>query len=105
MMECIKKYLKTGLVPYKAISLPFKKLQLEISKELFECIESIVKDEWINADDFYNTYLSNVARKFDAKTKNMVTKFVKKYCEFYGLEYESSLSNGVKKFIIKNRTI
>jgi hypothetical protein len=105
MMECIKKYLKTGLVPYKAISLPFKKLQLEISKELFECIEFIIKDEWINADDFYNTYLSNLARKFDAKTKNMVTKHVKKYCEFYGLDYDSQLSNGVKKFIIKNRVI
>jgi hypothetical protein len=105
MMECIKKYLKSGLVPYKAISLPFKKLKLEISNQLFECIEMITKDEWINADDFYNTYLSNMQRKFDAKTKNMVTKHIKKYCEFYGLDYEEVRTNGVKKFIIKNRTI
>ena len=104
-MECIKKYLKSGLVPYKAISLPFKKLQLEISKELFECIEILNRDEWFSADDFYNTYLSNVPRKFEAKTKNMVTKYVKRYCEFYGCDYDSSLSNGIKKFIIKNRVI
>jgi len=103
MMECIKKYLKTGLVPYKAISLPFKKLQLEITKELFECIETVAKNEWINADEFYNLYLSNMQRKFDAKTKNMVTKYIKKYCEFYGLEYESTLSNGIKKFMIKQK--
>jgi len=105
MMECLKKYLNVGLLTYKTISLPFKKLQVEISKELFECIEAVVKDEWIDANEFYNNYQLNVPKKWDAKTKNMVTICIKKYCEFYGLDYDSTTSNGVKKFMLKNRNI
>ena len=105
MIECLKKYLNFGLLPYKAISLPFKRLEVDITKELFECITSIKKDDWVNFDEFYDMYVMNIPKRWNAKTKNAVTKDLKKYCEFYGLDYEEIRTNGVKKFIIKNRTI
>lgn len=99
MIECLKKYLKNGLMPYKAISLPLKKLQVELTKELFDCIHNLSKNEWISADEFYLNYMANV-KKFSEKTKTFVTQAIKKYCEFYGLKYESATSNGVKRFMI-----
>ena len=65
----------------------------------------IDKGEYINANEFYDNYITYIPKKWDAKTKNMVTKDIKRYCEFYGLDYEEITSNGVKKFIIKNRVI
>jgi hypothetical protein len=103
MIECLKKYLNIGLLPYKAISLPLKKLQVDISKELFDCINAIQKDEWVSFDEFYTSYCSTV-KKFTEKTKTAVTQSIKnKYCEFYGLIYEDRTSNGIKKFMIKTK--
>lgn len=102
MIECIKKYLSNGLMSYKSISLPFKKLQVEITKELFECIDAVSKNEWINSNDFYDTYVSMIPKRWNAKTKNAVTLDLKKYCKFYNYEYDSQTSNGVKKFMIRN---
>ena len=99
MIECLKKYLKSGLISYKAISLPLKKLQVEMSKELYICIHECKKNEWITFNDFYATYCSTI-KKFSEKTKTFVTQSLKKYCEFYFLTYEDTTSNGVKKFII-----
>lgn len=100
MIECLKKYLANGLMPYKSISLPYKKLQVEIGKELFECIDSANKNERLDANNFYETYLSMIPKRWNAKTKNSVTIDVKKYCKFFGYNYESITSNGVKKFSI-----
>lgn len=100
MIECLKKYLQNGLMSYKSISLPFKKLQVEISKELFDCIEQAPRNEWIDANTFYENYLSMIPKRWNAKTKNSVTIDVKKYCKFYGLEYDSTTQAGVKKFSI-----
>jgi len=101
MIECLKKYLNNGLMSYNSISLPFKKLQVEISKELYECIDAVVKNNWITANDFYENYLTMIPKRWNAKTKNAVTIDIKKYCKFHGLEYDSNTSNGVKKFMIK----
>lgn len=105
MIECLKKYLDKGLLTYDLISLPYKQLEVDITKELMECIKAIEKGEYINANEFYDNYITYIPKKWDAKTKNMVTKDIKRYCDFYGLDYEEMTSNGVKKFIIKNRVI
>jgi hypothetical protein len=105
MIECLKKYLNIGLLPYKAISLPLKKLQVELTRELYDCIHNAQKDDWISFDDFYTNYCTTV-KKFTEKTKTFVTQGIKnKYCEFFGYDYEERTSNGIKKFIIKNRGI
>lgn len=100
MIECIKKYLKSGLMTYNSISLPYKKLEVEITKDLIECIKSLKHNEWNSNDEFYNLYVSNCSKKFEAKKKNSVTIAIKKYCSFYGYEYEPHESGGVTKFRI-----
>jgi hypothetical protein len=104
MIECLKKYFESGLVYYNAISLPLKKLQVEISKELYNCIKEVPLNDWVNAEDFYNNYCSTVKR-FTERTKTAVTQSIKKYCDFHSLDYDSTTSNGVKKFEIKNRSL
>jgi hypothetical protein len=100
MIECLKKYLNTGLLPYKAISLPLKKLQVDISKELYDAIHNAPRNEWITFEEFYTNYCSSV-KKFTERTKTFVTQSMKnKYCEFFGYTYEERTSNGVKKFKI-----
>ena len=105
MIECLKKYLNNGLLTYNLISLPYKQLEVDVTKELMDCIKTIEKGEYITFNEFYDNYITYIPKKWDAKTKNMVTKDIKRYCDFYGLDYEESTSNGVKKFIIKNRVI
>lgn len=100
IIECIKKYLNFGLMNYESISLPFKKFELEITKGLFEIIQTIKSNEWIVFDDFYNLYIQNVVKKWDAQTKNTVTRNLKKYIVFYKYKYEEIVNNGVKKFKI-----
>jgi hypothetical protein len=102
MIECIKFYLDNGLLPYRAISLPLKKFQVEISIELYKAIADAPLNEWISQNEFYDNYASTV-RKFTERTKTFVTQSVKKYCEFHGLNYESAASNGIKKFKITSR--
>jgi hypothetical protein len=105
MIECVKKYLNNGLMNYESISLPFKKFELEITKDLIEIIETIKCSEWTVFDDFYQSYVQNVVKKWEAQKKNAVTRNLKKYVNFYKYKYEEVSSNGIKKFkIIKNET-
>ena len=106
MIECLKKYLKNGLMSYDSISLPFKKLEVEISKELIECINQIKSDEWIESNWFYTFYENQLINKFDRNklTKNKVTSYIKKYCDFFNYEYETVTPGGIRKFkIIKTK--
>lgn len=102
MIECLKMYLNNGLIPYKAITLPLKKLQVELSIELYKAIKEVKFNEWIAYNDFYDLYCQSVKR-YTEKTKTFVTQSLKKYCEFHGLDYEQITTAGVKKFMLKSR--
>jgi hypothetical protein len=106
IIECVKKYLTNGLMNYESISLPFKKLEVEISKDLMDCIEQIKSDEWIESLTFYGFYENQLVNKFDRnkKSKNMVTKCIQKYCDFFNYQYETVSPGGIKKFkIVKTK--
>jgi hypothetical protein len=104
MIECVKKYLNNGLISYQSINLPFKKFEVEISKELFEVLKDLKFDEWIVFEDFYNVYCNNVSKKWDAQKKNAVTRNLKKYCNFFNYTYDEVISNNIKKFkIVKTK--
>ena len=107
MIECVKKYLNNGLMNYESISLPFKKFEIDISKELLECVETLKSGQWYESLWFYEFYENQLINKFDRnkKTKNMVTKYIIKYCEFFDFKYESVSPGGVKKFKIERPTI
>ncbi len=102
MIECLKMYLVHGLIPYTPITLPLKKLQVEITIELYRAISEIKLGEWITYNEFYNEYCQRVKR-YTERTKTFVTQSLKKYCEFHGLDYEQVSSNGVRKFKLKSR--
>jgi len=102
MIECIKTYLVNGLIPYEAITLPLKKLQVQVSIELYRSISEITLGQWYVYNDFYTNYESTVKR-FSGKTKTFVTQSLKKYAEFHGLDYDQVNSSGVKKFMLKSR--
>jgi hypothetical protein len=106
MIECIKKYLSFGLMKYNSISLPFKKLEVELTKELMECIIGLSSNEWYESKWFYDFYESQLINKFDRNklTKNKVSICIKKYCDFYNYQYETVSPGGIKKFkIIKTK--
>ena len=107
MIECVKKYLNNGLMNYESISLPFKKFEIDISKELLECVETLKSGQWYESLWFYEFYENQLINKFDRnkKTKNMVTKYIIKYCEFFDFKYESVSPGGVKKFKIERPII
>lgn len=102
MIECIKMYLVNGLVPYTAITLPLKKLQVEMSIELYKAIKEVQLNDWITYNDFYDSYCQSVKR-YSERTKTFTTQSLKKYCEFHGYNYEQLNTNGVKKFKITSR--
>jgi hypothetical protein len=103
MIECLKKYLTSGLLPYKAISLPLKKLQVELTKELFDAIHVVPRNQWINYNQFYENYVSN-CRRWTEKKKTFVTQAMKnKYCPFFNYEFDKTTQAGVEVFIIMER--
>lgn len=102
MIECIKMYLVNGLIPYTAITLPLKKLQVEMSIELYKAIKEVQLNDWITYNDFYESYCQSVKR-YTERTKTFATQSLKKYCEFHGYNYEQVNSNGIKKFKITSR--
>jgi hypothetical protein len=103
MTECLRKYLEHGLLPYKSISLPYKKLEVDISKELFDFIKETPRNEWHTSTEYYNSYVNSLSKRFSAKSKTFVTQSLKKYCEFFGLQYDSLSSGGVMRFMIMEK--
>jgi len=103
MIECLKKYLKNGLMPYEAISLPIKKLEADITKELFECIKTVNYGLWVNSNEFYDLYKTFCSKSYLAKTKNAVTSSIKKFADFHNLNYECVTNNNIKKFKLTER--
>jgi hypothetical protein len=87
--------------------LPFKKLEVELTKELMECLVGLTSNEWYESKWFYDFYESQLINKFDRNklTKNKVSICIKKYCEFFYYEYESVSPGGIKKFKINKTNV
>ena len=100
MLECLKKYLTTGLVGYDKISLPYKQLEIELTKDLMDLLKLINVNEWQGFNEFYDNYRSCVSKSWMAKTKHATTTSIKKYCTFFHYDYEEVTNNGIKKFKI-----
>ena len=105
MIECLKKYLNNGLVSYKSISLPLKKLEANLGKELFEFCLELPKNEWLSGQETYDKYKFSISKSFMAKSKKEVTQSIKKFCDFFGYEYETRTPGGLLKFMITERSI
>ena len=53
--------------------------------------------------DFIERYKGFVTKMSDMKTQNSITISIKKYSEFFNMNYESITSNGVMKFMLTNK--
>jgi hypothetical protein len=105
MIECLKKYLNNGLVSYKSISLPLKKLEANLGKELYEFCLDLPKNEWLSGQETYDKYKFSISKSFMAKSKKEVTQSIKKFCDFFCYDYESRTPGGALKFMITERSI
>ena len=102
MMECVQIYLEKGLVEMPLFNLAFRKLVNEISDEMLIFFNSIDKNEWLKVKTVYDNLLESFPelRKRNI-SQNIMTRNLKKFCEFYDFNFESSYSGGIGKIKIE----
>jgi hypothetical protein len=105
MIECVKKYLTSGLVKSAPKNLGIRKLKDKIGNELFTFIETITKNDWVSIKDIYDKFmLSYPELKKFGYTQNRLTINLKAYWKFYNIPFEERASSGVLKFFIVEKT-
>jgi hypothetical protein len=102
MMECVQIYLENGLIEMPLFNLAYRKLVNEISDEMLIFFNSIDKNEWLKVKTVYDNLLDSFPelRKRNI-SQNIMTRNLKKFCEFYGFNFESSYSGGIGKIKIE----
>lgn len=102
MMECVQIYLEKGLVEMPLFNLAYRKLVNEISDEMVIFFNSIDKNEWLKVKTVYDNLLESFPelRKRNI-SQNIMTRNLKKFCEFYDFNFESSYSGGIGKIKIE----
>jgi hypothetical protein len=104
MIECVKKYLTSGLVKSAPKNLGIRKLKDKIGNELFSFVETIPKNDWISVKDIYDKFmLAYPELKKFGYTQNRLTIGLRAYLEFYKIPNEQRQSNGVLKFFITEK--
>jgi hypothetical protein len=104
MIECVKKYLTSGLVKSAPKNLGIRKLKDKIGNELFSFVETIPKNDWISVKDIYDKFmLAYPELKKFGYTQNRLTIGLRAYLEFYKIPNEQRQSNGVLKFFINEK--
>jgi len=111
MVYCIQLYLKLGLVKQTAKNLDLRKLIAETSKDFYDWIEddNLVFDVRITKSDFFQKF-TNAVQDYNNNIfkRNTFNKWIKKYCDFKGYEFDQDSSNGVRWFSVakeKGKTI
>jgi len=101
MMECIKIYLKNGLIDMPLKNLAYRKLIDKITIEMHHFFDGLKRNEWLNIKDVYNQLFDRFPelRKQNPSQNKMTTNF-KEYCEYHKLKYDIRYSAGVGKLII-----
>jgi hypothetical protein len=102
MMECVQIYLENGLIEMPLFNLAYRKLVNEISDEMLIFFNSIDKNEWLKVKTVYDNLLDSFPelRKRNI-SQNIMTRNLKKFCEFYDFNFESSYSGGIGKIKIE----
>jgi hypothetical protein len=102
MMECVQIYLENGLIEMPLFNLAYRKLVNEISDEMLIFFNSIDKNEWLKVKTVYDNLLDSFPelRKRNI-SQNIMTRNLKKFCEFYDFNFDSSYSGGIGKIKIE----
>ena len=102
MMECISIYLKEGLLDMPLKNLDYRKLIDQIGQEMNIFFAGLEKNDYISIKSTYDNLMDNFPelRKRNI-SQNLMTRNLKKYCEFSKYIFETSYSGGIGKMIIR----
>lgn len=102
MMECISIYLDQGLIDMPLKNLDYRKLIDQIGQEMNIFFAGLNKNEYLNIKTTYDNLLDSFPelRKKNI-TQNLMTRNLKKYCQFHQCTFETAYSGGIGKMIIK----
>lgn len=103
MMECISIYLREGLLDMPLKNLDYRKLIDQIGNEMNIFFDGLNKNEYLNIKMTYDNLMDNFPelRKRNI-SQNLMTRNLKKYCEFNKYIFETAYSGGIGKMIIKD---
>jgi len=104
MMQCLKKYLKYGLIKSTTKNLEIRKLIDKIGTELHTFIPSINEGEWINVKTIYDSFLTAYPELKKWYKQNSLTIGLKSYCKYYNVKYSTATAGGVTKVMIQDET-
>jgi hypothetical protein len=102
MMECISIYLDQGLIDMPLKNLDYRKLIDQIGQEMNIFFAGLDKNDYLNIKTTYDNLLDSFPelRKKNI-TQNLMTRNLKKYCQFHLCTFETAYSGGIGKMIIK----
>lgn len=102
MMECVRIYLENGLIEMPLKNLAYRKLVNEISDEMLIFFNGLNRDNWQKIKDTYDNLLDSFPelRKKNI-SQNLMTRNLKKYCDFYNVTLSTAYGGGIGKFTIE----
>jgi len=105
MLRCIQYYLKNGLVESKAINLEYRKLINETNRDFVEFMEGRkFNGERYYKSDFKDLFVTDYEDYKSHKwfTSTLFNRWVLKYCDYNGFEFDKGKSNGQRYISITN---
>jgi hypothetical protein len=103
MMQCISIYLDQGLIDMPLKNLDYRKLIDQIGNEMNIFFAGLQKNEYINIKLTYDNLLDSFPElKKRNITQNLMTRNLKKYCEFHKFQLDTAYSGGIGKLIINS---
>ena len=106
MVYCIQVYLKNGLIKQNAKNLKLRKFIAETSMDFYEWIteEAVITfNKRMDKKDFYSSFKEAYPDYQKWLKQNTFTKWIKKYSDFEGYEYNQGNNNGLQWFEIINK--
>lgn len=102
MINCLKFYLKNGLVAFPHSNLENRKLINETSHEFLEWIvDGVLRfDERINKNEFFQRFIDENKDYQKWLKQKKFSMWIQKYCEFYNYKYDQGNTNGIRWFTV-----
>jgi hypothetical protein len=99
MIECIRYYLKNGIVEYFEPDLSINRIAKVTSSDFAEfCKQAIELEREYDIKKLYQKYIEFSGTKVTPISQNMFSRYIEKFTEIEGLEIKDRSSNG-KKYI------
>lgn len=110
MVYCLQQYLQFGLITHEAKNLKQRKIIAQTSKDFLDWIEdeNLILNQRTIKSDFFQKF-TNDNQDYNNKIfkRNTLNRWVQKYGDYKGYEFDQNSSNGVKWFSlsVKENTV